>query len=93
MPSSPGSCGRLTGGCLGSSASFHQLKDSPVVLLTWLNAHQSCLPAKVWVMGVRKAGVVPVDQLASAGEIFNWTKCLHNQVVVYVPPARNARLW
>lgn len=32
---------------------------------------------------VCNARVPPVDRLASAGGIFNGTKCLHNRVVLY----------
>ena len=72
------------GWLLGLLCLVHQLKGSPVVLLTWFKSHQSCLPAEVWVTGICNAEVPPVDRLASAGGVFNWTKCLHNQVVVYL---------
>lgn len=71
------------GRLLGLLCLVRQLKGPPVMLLMWLKSHQSCLPAEVWVMGVCKARVPPVDRLASAGGIFNGTKCLHNRVVWY----------
>lgn len=61
------------------------------MLLMGFKSHQSRLPAEVWVTGVCSAGVPPVDRLVSAGEVFNWTKRLHTQVVVYALSARNAR--
>lgn len=62
------------GRLLGLLCLVHQLKGSPVELLTWFKSHQSCLPAEVWETGGCNAGVPPVGPIASAGGNFNWAK-------------------
>lgn len=54
------------------------------MLLRWFKSHRaaSCRGLFDGRLQCRSAVSVPVDWFASAGDIFNWPKCLHTQALL-----------